>query len=149
MRSDGTHEGFKLGEVGFLKNGQGRPVAEHWAGGTSSASIPGLAEPQRSQRCPGKEHTGAQAGTLRVCTSLDLSRSPAVIFVLLFGAAPAPSLTQPIWCSQSKLGQGCKEPVVSRPCFHTYSDRACAASRTSRSHLFGALFEIIFFVRLK
>lgn len=30
MRSDGAREGFKLGEGGFLKIGQGSPVAEPW-----------------------------------------------------------------------------------------------------------------------
>lgn len=40
---------------------------------------------------------------MTLCASLHLPGPPVTIFVLLFGIA------QPIWCSETKLGQGCKE----------------------------------------
>lgn len=94
MGSDGNHVGFKLGKnmVRFASE----------TGGACGASFPGLAEQCMSQCRPREEHSGTQAGPSGWCCGQNLCRS---------------SLAQPIWCSQTKLGQGCKEPVGAQALF--------------------------------
>lgn len=149
MRSDGTHEGFKLEEAGFLKNGQGSPVAEHW--GRECLGLPSLdlLSHKGASNAQGRSTLGPRlepSGCAHPLTSLDPQLSS-----LSFSSEQLqpPASSNPSGTLRASWAKAAKSQWGSRPCFHTYSDRACAASRTSPCHLFRALFEIIFFIRLK